>query len=152
MVTPISTHQILLKDLGGIISKPLIFDIEIILPNEDIKDFIVGIIDTGADLTCINDQYCNMNGKGEIPLRSLGNTFLELNFRVRCLFKDEILKMEIRTFNLSSKSFSGQFRNPMDNDIDNMDPILLLGRDFLKRCAMEYKGIQNLVKITGYTI
>jgi hypothetical protein len=137
------------KELGSLLitldyfklttTKPLIDDIEIIL-NNGLSYVASGIVDTGADITLIYDKLCDKDGFGNVPLnKSTTYPLLELQFYQRKLFYDELQILEI-----------GIFQKGVNNP-SQIQPDLLLGRDFLKKCEMLYSGLENKILIKGFS-
>lgn len=117
-------------------TKPLLQNIEIIYPNGyKTQKRYTGIIDTGADITMIDSTLLRT-----LNLESLDNGLFRLKMKVFELFKDEILVFEVQPWDISH-----------NNKFDTK-PDILLGRDFLTRCTMNYNGLNNLVNIESYKI
>jgi|GEM_PF-4203928 hypothetical protein len=117
-------------------TRPILKDIEIIYPNKFKTDKrYLGVIDTGADITMIDSLLVN-----QLNLEELGNNLYRLEMRIKELFQDEILVFEVQPWNIHA-----------NNKLDSR-PDLLLGRDFLLRCKMQYDGLNNIVTIVAYNI
>jgi hypothetical protein len=116
-------------------TKPLIRDIEILYPNKLKTDKrYIGIVDTGADITRIDSKLLRL-----LNLEELEKNFFKLEIKIKDLFNDRILTFEIQPYDITH-----------NNQIDNK-PDILLGRDFLALCKMQYDGLNNTVILEAFT-
>jgi hypothetical protein len=113
-------------------TKPLIHNIEIIKLKTDKR--YVGIVDTGADITRIDSILFKILGLDEVE-----KDIYKLEFKIKSLFNDKILSFEIQPIDI-----------PHNNKSD-IKPDILLGRDFLTLCKMQYDGLNNMVILEAFS-
>ena len=117
-------------------TKPLIDDIEILLPNKfKTETRYIGIIDTGADITMVSDELVD-----NIHLLALNGSLFELQIRMPILFGNTVLRFEINKYKITK------------NNENDRTPHILLGRDFLSICKLYYDGLSNTVLIESFDV
>jgi hypothetical protein len=117
-------------------TKPLIHNIEILYPNKyKTEKRFVGIIDTGSDITRIDEDLLRT-----INLEEIKKDIFELNIRIPELFGDRRLYYETQPFKITKFNKA------------DIKPDILLGRDFLSSCKLYYNGLNNTILIESYEI
>lgn len=124
-----------LNQIGEYVSRPLL---EIIISNN--SDFnnpitLIALVDTGADISFFDSQSLNQKTffRKNVEYKGKEQTVYKVYFSIVDLIPSF-------SFFMGSKPLPNN--NPKDKNFD-----MLLGRDFLKHCKMNYLGTKNLVTI-----